>query len=129
MTRRARADAEWPRHMKVKRLAGNVPAYYWEAPPGAVRGGYQIRSEALGREYAAARDRALMLNATLDAWRAGGNSPRTLDAGARVGTVDWWLEHYRRSDAFRRLAPRTRADYDEVLARLADLEKIGRAHV
>jgi hypothetical protein len=118
--------ADWPRYMTAKRMRGKAAAgrvaSYWEPQTADRVAGFTMPAEALGTDYAAARDRAAMLNAHLDAWRAGKAEPRSLDAGAKAGTVDWWHEHYYRSEAFTRLAQRTQADYREALGRLADVE-------
>jgi integrase len=80
-----------------------------------------LPAEALGQNYAVARDRAARLNAFLDDWRAGRGVPKGIDQGARAGTVDWWIEHYERSEAFKRVSRRSQDDYREALQRLADL--------
>jgi hypothetical protein len=105
-----------------KRPAAGRVAYYWEPRTADRVAGFTLPAEALGTDYAAARDRALLLNAHLDAWRAGKAEPKSLDAGPKTGTVDWWHEAYFRNDAFTRLAQRTQDDYREALGRLADVE-------
>ncbi len=130
MRRSARADvkraADWPRYMTVKRLRGRgregVLSYYWEPRPADRKTGFTLPAEALGSDYSAARDRATLLNAHLDAWRAGSSVTKSLDAGSRMGSVDWWHEHYFRSEAFTRLSLRSQEDYREALGRLADVE-------
>jgi hypothetical protein len=63
----------------------------------------------------------LSLNAHLDAWRKGGGAPASIDAQARFGTVDWWIESYTRTEAFTKLSKRSQQDYREALQKLADL--------
>ncbi len=128
--RRARADikrqADWPRYMTVKRLRGKASAgqvaYYWEPRAKDRADGFALAGEALGPDYAVARDRAILLNAHLDSWRLGEAKPQTIDAGAKTGTVDWWHEHYMRSSAFTKLAVRSQDDYRDALALVADVK-------
>lgn len=130
MRRAARAGikraADWPRYLKVKRLRGKGRggqfAYYWSPHERDYAAGFSLPAEPLGTDYTAARDRAMLLNAHLDAWREGRAAPKMLDSGPRAGTVDWWHEHYFRSEAFTRLSQRSQDDYREALARLADVE-------
>ena len=107
--------------MKAKRLRNGGIAYYWEPQKRDREGGFTIPGEALGTDYAAARDRVLLLNQHLDEWRAGRGLPKDRDLGARAGTVDWWIETYLRSTAFENLSERTKRDYRNTLNRLADL--------
>jgi hypothetical protein len=107
--------------MTAKRLASGRIAYYWEPRRRDRLVGFSLGGEALGSDYAAARDRAIMLNAHLDDWRAGRGGARDLDAGARAGTVDWWIERYLRSRAYAALSARSQRDYRGALHRLADL--------
>lgn len=130
MRRVARAEikraADWPRYMKAKKLRGkkNVGrvAYYWEPHERDRAAGFTLPGEALGTDYAVARDRVLVLNAHLDDWRSANGSPKHIDQGVRAGSVDWWLEHYFRSEAFTRLSERSQKDYREALGRLSDIE-------
>jgi IS5 family transposase len=61
------------------------------------------------------------MNAHLDAWRAGNGAHCSLDSDPRYGTVDWWLESYRRSPAFEKLKERTKPSYRYQLSLLADI--------
>lgn len=116
---------DWPRYMKVKKLRGKGRAgelaYYWEPHERDRAAGFSLPGEALGTNYAEARDRALMLNVHLDDWRRGRGQAGHSDF-ARAGTVDWWHEHYFRSEAFTRLSGRSQRDYRAALRRLADIE-------
>ena len=103
----------WPRHMREKQLASGKTAYFWAPPTRATKAGFTISSEALGIDYGAARDRALLLNQHLDAWRDGRGAEKSLDSGPGVGTVEWAVEVYKRSDAWnRRSRRRSRPEYE-----------------
>lgn len=118
-----RREVDWPRHMISKRLASGATAFYWEAPNKDVALGFTLRPEALGTVYSAARDRALILNAHLTAWRTGrADAGKSINETARAGTIDWWIETYQRSKRFKKLSPRSQSDYVKALGRLADLE-------
>lgn len=112
----------WPRYMKAKRLAGGSTAFYWAPQERDRRAGFTLGPEALGTDYAAACERATMLNAHLDAWRAGRDMPAGAHGDARIGTVDWWHHVYFRSGAFTRLSSRSQNDYRAHLTTLADIE-------
>lgn len=119
----AKRAADWPRYLETRRLASGGIAYYWKPPARDRARGFSGRPEPLGRDYHSAASRARMLNEALDGWRAGRDVPpalRTEHAG-RVGTVDWWVDQFMRSARYERLAPRSREDYREALARLAEL--------
>ena len=114
--------ASWPRYMVEKRLSCGGIAYYWRPRKRDLAKGCPIHAEPLGSDYAGAIDRAGLLNTHLDAWRAGQNSVASLDLGPRFGTVDWWIERFTQTDAYKTLAQRSREDYREALERLADLK-------
>lgn len=112
---------DWPRYMKQKRLAGSAIAYYWEPPDYAKKGGFTLHGEPLGQVYSAARDRAMVLNEHLDAWRACRNG-EVIEPPAKTGTVDWWIEEFfRLKQKRKKLGPRTLSDYRKALDRLAGL--------
>src|SRR5262245_27034920 len=119
--RRVVKPASWPRYMVEKRARGAL-AYYWRPPGRDVAKDCPVRAEALGTDYAGAVARAQLLNEHLDAWRHGLGEPKSIDLGARFGTIDWWIETYVRTDAYTNLSLRSRADYREALEKLADLE-------
>jgi len=102
----------WPRHMREKRLASGKTAYFWAPPTRASRAGFTISSEALGTDYAAARDRAILLNQHLDAWRAGQGAEKTLDTNAGVGSLEWAVEVYKRGPAWAKVSARSRPEYE-----------------
>ena len=94
--------------MTAKRLADGTAAYYWEPTTRDRRAGCPVQSEALGRDYAAAIDRARLLNASLAAWRQGQGTSRDLDHGHRYGTLAWLAERYMRSEAWKKVSERAR---------------------
>ena len=114
-------EADWPRYMKAKRLAGGRFGYYWTAHERDRAAGFSLGPEALGSEFKAAVERASLLNEHLDCWREGKALPVELAGERRVGTVDWWHEQFYRSEPFKALTPRTQSDYRKVLAAIADL--------
>ena len=59
-------EADWPRYMKAKRLAGGRIGYYWTPHERDRRAGFTIGPEALGQHYEAAVERARLLNEHLD---------------------------------------------------------------
>jgi integrase len=113
--------ADWPRYMNTRRLAGGRLAYYWIPSRRDRMAGCPLAPEALGSDFDAAAARARFLNLHLDAWRENRDIPSALRSDARVGTIDWWIEAFCRSEAVTRLASRTQRDYREVLATIADL--------
>lgn len=114
--------ASWPRYMREKSLADGRAAYYWSPQIRDLRNECPVRPEALGFDYAAAVERSNFLNLHLDAWRGGREISKDLDLSARFGTVGWWIERYKRTDAFKMLSARSREDYEEALRRLSDLQ-------
>ncbi len=54
---------DWPRYLKLKRLKGGRDAYYWEPHKWDKAAGFTLPAERLGSDYAAARDRAIILRA------------------------------------------------------------------
>src|SRR5215471_662963 len=116
-----RRPLDWPRYMKSRRLADGSTGYYWVPQERDAAAGFTLRGEPLGKSYGDAIERAQMLNAHLDAWRAGKDGARLLDEGPHFGTLGWLFEHYRRSPAFERVGERSRPEYERALRRLEDL--------
>lgn len=113
---------DWPRYMIAKSLSCGGVAYYWNARKADIAAGFPLHREALGANYGSAIARAALLNSHLDAWRKDRDGERSLHAGPRYGTVDWWLEAYMRSPAFEKLKERTKPSYQYQLRALADIE-------
>jgi hypothetical protein len=100
--------------MREKPLADGQVGYFWAPPTRAIRAGFTISSEALGRDYSAACDRATLLNKHLDAWRTGSGVEKSLDARGGVGTLEWAVEIYKReeSSAWAKVSRRSRYEYE-----------------
>ncbi|WP_265562490.1 tyrosine-type recombinase/integrase [Sphingomicrobium arenosum] len=109
-----------PRYFRVKQTK-NGPAYYWEPPywarKGAVRHGVAcpVVATALGRDLAAAFEKAERLNQALDEWRNG-----EAKTDLFPGTVAWLFRWYQQSEWFLKLAPKTKSDYRKLMKAIAD---------
>lgn len=106
---------DWPRFMTEKRLRDGRVAYYWAPATRDRRAGCPVDPEALGSDYSAAVERAGLLNSHLDAWRgrgAGGAGAVTAAQLARHGTLDWLIDRYKRSLAWKKVRPKGRPSYD-----------------
>jgi hypothetical protein len=111
---------DWPRYMKQRRLKGGTTAFYWIPQERDRKAGFTLRGEALGGNFEAASARARLLNQHLDAWREGREVPTEVALAHRVGCIDWWHHEYFNHEAFKKLKPRTQADYRSALAMIAD---------
>ena len=118
--------ANWPRYMVERRLAGGGTAFYWVPHLRDRKAGFKLPNEKLGANFAAAAERASLLNELLDAWREGRGGPGDVALADRVGTVDWWHHQYFNHDAFKKLSPRTQSDYRGALKAVADVPTIVR---
>jgi integrase len=116
-----KSPANWPRYMLAKRLKDDRIAYYWSPHKRDYKSGCTMRREALGADYAAAINRAGLLNKYLDAWRQGRSDVKSLDTGTRFGSLAWLFERYRRSSAFERVSERSRPEYRRALDRIENL--------
>lgn len=95
------------------------------------KAGFPLERQALGTDYGQARIRCdgdpkddddLGLNGFLDSWRAGRGADKDLDLMPGYGTVDWWLERYYRTDAFKkRVSDRSKPDYKRALKRISNM--------
>ena len=111
--------ANWPRYMVERRLAGGGTAFYWVPHLRDRKAGFKLPNERIGANFAAAAERASLLNELLDAWREGRGGPGDVALADRVGTVDWWHHQYFNHDAFKKLSPRTQSDYRGALKAVA----------
>ena len=84
-------EADWPRYMVARRLAGGRTGYYWVHAGATSQPDFTFGNEKLGDDYAAACQKAAMLNEYLDAWRDGKAMPEGV-THRRTGSVDWWHE-------------------------------------
>ena len=113
----------WPRYMVARRLRSGATAYYWTIPGWAKRNGCTLAIEALGTDYAEAKNRCdELLNPQLDAWRKREEIALPSDR-AVPGTFDWMVAVYKTSPLYRKLPARTRKSYDAAL-RLASQHKL-----
>ncbi|SKB32895.1 tyrosine-type recombinase/integrase [Sphingopyxis flava] len=114
-----------PRYTRPIRLKSGQTAFYWELPPWArpdkngvpkMRDGRPcpVESAALGTDIGLAKDRADILNETLDAWRTG------IRKGPEKGTVSWLFDWYQEQDQFKKNKAITRKEYTRLMLRLAE---------
>ena len=114
----------WPKLMVAKRLKSGATAYYWDPPTWSKKKGCTLGSEALGTEYARAKQRCdEVLNPQFDAWLAG-NSPKAIATDRpAVGTFDWMVSIYKTLPKYTRRPAKTRKSYDSAL-RLVSQHKL-----
>lgn len=117
------AEVRLPRYVRPKNTKAGV-AYYWEPPHwarnGALRQGRPcpVGATALGRDLVVAIKRATVLNDALDTWR---RAEETSPLGPIPGTVEWVFGWYQTTNKFKRLSPKTKADYRKLMRAIADL--------
>ncbi len=112
--------ANWPRYMLAKRLRDGSIAYYWSPHKRDYQAGCAMRREALGLDYAAALERAGLLNKHLDSWRQGREAPKELDHRPDFGSLRWLVERYKRSRAWEKVSERSRGGYERAFAIVLD---------
>jgi hypothetical protein len=107
----------WPRYMRSKRLKSGSTGYFWEPPTWARKGKCPVRAEALGTDYATAKQRCDdMLNSQFDAWRTGAEAR---GPSAVPGTFDWMVSVYKANPKYKDKPPRTQKSIDAALALVA----------
>ena len=110
--------------MVAKRLKGGATGYYWDPPTWSKKKGCTLRSEALGTEYAQARQRCdERLNPQFDAWLAGTSAEAIATVRPSVGTFDWMVSIYETLPKYTRRPAKTRKSYDSAL-RLVSQHKL-----
>jgi hypothetical protein len=108
--------------MVTRRLKSGATAYYWVLPTWAKRSGCTLQVEALGLDYALAKQRCdELLNSQFDAWRKREEFVRP--DRAQSGTFDWMIAIYKSSPLFQKLPARTQKSYDAAL-RLASQHEL-----
>jgi hypothetical protein len=113
---RKRKPLGWPKLMVAKRLKSGGIAYYWDAPTWAKKKGCTFRSEALGGDYARAKQRCdEVLNPQFDAWRLGCSPEVRIFDRPLVGTFDWLVSVYKILPKYTRRPEKTRKSYDSAL--------------
>ena len=104
----------WPRYMVARQLKSGTVAYYWVPPTWAKRNGCALKVEALGDDYAQAKQRCDgVLNRQFDAWRKGEESKPS--DHAVTGTFDWMVAIYKSSPLYQKLPAKTQKSYDAAL--------------
>lgn len=102
--------------MVAKRLKTGATAYYWDVPTWAKKKGCALGSEALGGDYARAKQRCdEILNPQFDAWRTASSVNAVISNRPAVGTFDWLVSIYRSLPKYTRRPERTRKSYDSAL--------------
>ena len=104
--------ADWPRYMLAKRLSDGRVAYYWSPHKRDLKLGCTLKREAIGTDYAAAIERAALLNKHLNSWRLGRDAPKELDHQPDFGSLRWLVERYKRSRAWEKVSERSRGEYE-----------------
>ena len=99
-------------------------AYYWDPPTWSKKKGCTLGSEALGTDYAQAKQRCEeVLNPLFDAWLAGNSSEAIATDRPAVGTFDWMVSIYKTPPKYTRRPAKTRKSYDSAL-RLVSQHKL-----
>lgn len=104
------------RHLVSKTGADGAPLFYWQPATALRKAGWKGRAlvDACGvplRDAGLAASAAEAINREVDAWReaqAAGQAPKR---APKPGTVAELVRAYQRSEAWRALSDRTRADY------------------
>src|SRR5687768_11314201 len=105
----------WPKLMVAKRLKGGAVAYYWDVPTWAKRAGCTLHGEALGTDYAQAKNRCdTLLNPQFDAWRLRDGD---FNGGKTIfGSFDWMVGVYKASPQYSGNSRKYRKDVDALLS-------------
>ena len=113
---RNRKPLGWPKLMVAKRLKSGRIAYYWDTPTWAKKKGCTLKSEALGGDYARAKQRCdEVLNPYFDAWLAGCSPEIHISDRPLIGTFDWLISVYKTLPKYTRRPEKTRKSYDKAL--------------
>jgi hypothetical protein len=95
-----------------------------DPPTWAKKRGCTLGSEALGTDYARAKQRCdEVLNPQFDGWLAGSSSDATVSDRPAVGTFDWLVSIYKALPKYARRPAKTRKSYDAAL-RLVSQHKL-----
>ena len=107
--------------MVAKRLKSGRIAYYWDAPTWAKKKGCTLKSEALGGDYARAKQRCdEVLNPQFDAWLAGYSPEVRISDRPLIGTFDWLISVYKTLPKYTRRPEKTRKSYDNALRLISE---------
>lgn len=101
--------------MVAKRLKNGDVAYYWDVPTWSRRSGCLVAGEALGKNYAVAKQRCdEVLNPQFDAWRTRDEVGATQDRPL-PSSFDWMVAIYKTHPKYTKKPVKTRKSYDSVL--------------
>jgi hypothetical protein len=110
--------------MVAKLLKSGATAYYWDPPTWAKKKGCTLGSEALGGDYARAKQRCdEILNPQFDGWLPGNSPAAIVSDRPAVGTFDWMVSIYKALPKYSRRPEKTRKSYDAAL-RLVSQHKL-----
>jgi hypothetical protein len=115
-----------PPYMRDKRLKSGKISYYFEPPGWAKkpaaddpRGPCPVEPEALGTDFAAAKNRVeQILLPAFESWRTGGRSD-LVPLKTAVGTFDWMAGRFKETRAWDEIGDKTRRAYDQGLELVA----------
>jgi hypothetical protein len=94
--------------MVARRLKSGAAAYYWVLHTWAKRNGCTLQIEALGVDYALAKQRCdEVLNPQFDAWRR--HEEIVPSDRAVSGTFDWMIAIFKSSPLFQKLPARRKS--------------------
>ncbi|GGI34003.1 hypothetical protein GCM10010987_77250 [Bradyrhizobium guangdongense] len=111
-----------PRYCRRKALKHGGWAYFFEPPTWACKQGCTVKSEALGRDYAAAVDRVEnVLLPAFDSWRSGGRTDMS-PASLAPGTFDWLVWSFKAHQKWKEIDHKTQRLYGQGLALFANHE-------
>jgi hypothetical protein len=114
------ASFRLPRYCRRKALKSGQYAYFFEPPTWARKQGCDICAEALGTEYAAARDRAeQVLLPAFDSWRSRGLTDMAPPLPV-PGTFDWLACIFKSHQKWKDVSTHTQRLYDQGLALVAN---------
>src|ERR1700740_2006743 len=96
-----RSALKLPRYVERKPLKGGGWGYFFHVPSWARKAGCTVESGPLGNDYEAAVSRAeTVVLPAFDAWRIGGNTPKSPPTIVAFGTLDWMFGEYRADRRF-----------------------------
>jgi len=85
--------------------------FYWQPGKALREAGW--RPETLPKDRTLAIERAQELNTKVQQWRHNSNVVLPSVDIAQIGTMDWLMRVYKRSNDFKKLAPKTKKGYDQ----------------
>jgi hypothetical protein len=107
--------------MTERQLSNDAVGYYWHPNRRDILAGFTIPCESLGQNYAAALERAEVLNRMLDEWRRERKTPADIQTTTKYGTLDWLFAAFSRTPSFTELSLRTKPSYYRAMQRLTEI--------